>query len=90
MKNEKVNCCDTDNSNCNTQETNCCSTEQKSTGSNKKKVGLGVLLIAIIFAGASAFTMDSSTEKANCAAEKEGCETSCEVGSEETSCCSKD
>jgi len=88
MSNQKSNCCDTENSDCNTQETNCCSTEKTSISSIKKKVGLGILLLAITFAVISAFSPDNSTESPSCGSE-ESCETSCETSSEKTSCCSK-
>lgn len=88
MNDKKLNCCGTDNSECNTQEANCCTTEKKSIG-NKKKAGLGILLIALIFAVASAFTTDDPNEKANCSTAETSCETSCDTESEESNCCSK-
>ena len=88
MNTKNSNCCDTDNSECNTQETNCCTTEKKSTSSNKKKAGLGILLLAITFAVVSAFTTGNSDKKASCDTGT-SCETSCETGTKTESCCSK-
>jgi hypothetical protein len=88
MNTENSNCCDTDNSDCNTQETNCCTTEKK-TSSNKKKAGLGILLLAITFALVSAFTAGDSKEKASCSTGEASCEASCKTVSTEISCCSK-
>jgi hypothetical protein len=88
MSKENLDCCNTENSDCNTNETNCCSTEKTSISSNKKKVGLGILLLAITIAVVSTFSPDNSTESPSCGSE-ESCETTCETGSDETSCCSK-
>ena len=89
MNNEKTNCCDTNNSDCNTQDTNCCSPEKVSVSSIKKKAGLAVLLLAITFAIISAFSSSNATNKTNCSTGEKNCETSCETGSAGSSCCSK-
>lgn len=88
MIDEKTNCCNTDNSDCSTQEVNCCSIEKKPSN-NKKKIGLGVLGLAIVFALVSAFTTGNPSEKSNCGPGETSCDTSCETVSTEGSCCSK-
>lgn len=90
MNNENSNCCDTDNSGCDTKESDCCSTDANSTNSNtKKKVGLTVLLIAVVFAVLSAFNTGNSSEVSSCSPGQESCATSCETGGDtKTSCCS--
>lgn len=89
MDNENSNCCDTDNSGCDTKESDCCSTDVSSSNSNtKKKVGLTVLLIAVVFAVLSAFNTGNSSESPSCSSGQESCATSCETGEEKTSCCS--
>ena len=88
MSNKNLNCCNIDNSDCNTQETNCCTAEKK-TSSNKKKLGLAILLTAITFAVIFAFNSGQSTEKSSCSSEETGCSTSCDTAGEEVSCCSK-
>lgn len=90
MSEKKSNCCDTDNSDCNTVETNCCETSQNPiNSSNKKKIGIGVLLIAITFAVISAFSTDQSSEKSSCSSSETSCSTPCDTGDKEVSCCSK-
>jgi len=89
MNEKKSNCCDPDNSGCDTKESNCCGTSLNSLNSSvKKKIGLGVLLIAITFAMISAFRTNQSTEKSSCNTNT-SCSTTCEKGSQEVSCCSK-
>lgn len=89
MSEKKSNCCATETSNCNTQETSCCSTEKKSITGTKKKIGLGILLLALIFALVSAFSKDSSSKIENCSTNETGCATSCETVDLESNCCSE-
>ena len=91
MKDKKSSCCSIENSDCNSSSTDCCTTGEIPKNSNiKKKLGLGILLIAILFAITSAFNSNNLDHNTSCNASQGSCTSSCaKTSNGGQSCCTK-
>ncbi len=81
MEVKDSNCCNSNSTNQFRQASDCCYEEKRRIGL-KQRIGVGVLLIALLIAIISAYNYPNSTTNKDC-------KTSCEAESTEGGCCSK-